>query len=321
MRWVTGAIVRRFVDASGDPRPGELLDSLGLPPVAAGDERVEAARYYALLERIAAADDHGLPFRYARTVRPDDFGAMGLGMKTAPTLRGALERLVRYISVITDSLAYELVDEGTLVIHGRSVRERGERLANEAALAAVTACLRAIAVRHVDPVAVDLRHHPPDLAEHRVFFGCPVYAGADRDALHFAPETLTIATRLADDGLSAFLLARLDDLREAEADRPLEDRVRRVVGDSLCDGAVSKAVVARRLGMSERTLHRRLAERGASFRSVADQARRDAAESLLMGTRHSLAEVAFLTGFSDQTAFQRAFKRWTGQTPAAFRGA
>ena len=71
--------------------------------------------------------------------------------------------------------------------------------------------------------------------------------------------------------------------------------------------------------MSERTLHRRLAEERESFQDLVTGVRREAAESLLGSGRHRVVEVAFLTGFSDQTAFTRAFKRWTGLTPAAFR--
>jgi len=71
--------------------------------------------------------------------------------------------------------------------------------------------------------------------------------------------------------------------------------------------------------MSGRTLQRRLSDRGYSFQKVVDEARRELAERLLKGTEYPLAEVAFLTGFSEQSAFNRAFKRWAGQTPRSFR--
>jgi AraC-like DNA-binding protein len=77
--------------------------------------------------------------------------------------------------------------------------------------------------------------------------------------------------------------------------------------------------VARRLGQSERTLQRRLGEEGLSFQKLVDDARRELAEGLLAKSHYSLAEVAFLTGFSEQSAFNRAFKRWMNQTPAAYR--
>ena len=71
--------------------------------------------------------------------------------------------------------------------------------------------------------------------------------------------------------------------------------------------------------MSGRTLQRRLADRGATYQSLVDEARRQLAEKLLRDTGYSLAEVAYLTGFSEQSAFTRAFKRWAGQTPRSYR--
>ena len=97
-------------------------------------------------------------------------------------------------------------------------------------------------------------------------------------------------------------------------------QVHATITDLLPDGGPTKAVIARRLGMSERTLHRRLAEDGETFASITHRARREAAETLLADDRHTIAEVAFLTGFSDQSSFQRAFKGWTGETPRTFRG-
>jgi AraC-like DNA-binding protein len=141
------------------------------------------------------------------------------------------------------------------------------------------------------------------------------------DGVHLATEQLAQRTLLADEGLSVYLLEQLDELKARTSERSLVSSVRGAVADALPDGQPSKSRIARRLGMSERTLHRRLAEQGESFQDLVTRARREAAESLLRSGDHNLADVAFLTGFSDQSAFTRAFKRWTGETPAAFRGA
>jgi AraC-like DNA-binding protein len=77
--------------------------------------------------------------------------------------------------------------------------------------------------------------------------------------------------------------------------------------------------IASSLGMSARTLQRRLADEGHSFQSLVDRARQDLAQQLLKETDYSLAEIAFLTGFSEQSGFTRAFKRWAGQTPRSYR--
>ncbi|MEZ5298438.1 MAG: helix-turn-helix domain-containing protein [Ilumatobacteraceae bacterium] len=168
--------------------------------------------------------------------------------------------------------------------------------------------------------SVSFRHErPADDQPHREYFRCEVRFGSDVDGLVFDSGQLERRTLLADEGLSAYLLSQLDELRSQAADRSLVTTVRGVIADSLADGQPSKSQVARRLGMSERTLHRRLADEGESFQTLVTRARQDAAESLLRSGRHSLVDVAFLTGFSDQTAFTRAFKRWTGLTPSEFR--
>lgn len=327
MSVVGGAVIRRIVEVSSGPDSHEeLLASVGLSPnVARTDwmrESVHEDAYYELLETVTADDDFGLPFRYGKAIRVDDFGALGLAMKTANTLRDSLRRLVRYILVLSDSLEYELHDEvgGGQFVMSRPGHRRGAQLANECALAAVTSYMRQITNSEVTPVAVSFRHSAPASDEpHRSYFGCPIRFDDRVNALHLNAETLQTRTRLADEGLSAFILATLDDLKEEKADRTLEAQVYSAVTDSLPDGRATKSQIARRLGMSERTLHRRLSEHDQTFQAIANRAQREAAESLLVNGDNSLAEVAFLTGFSDQSAFSRAFKGWTGKTPLTFR--
>jgi AraC-like DNA-binding protein len=330
MGTVTAQIVLRFAAASEGPQSADaLLRPLGLSsdlePSEALTQTVAAEAYYDLLERAAGLEDDALPLRYGASVRPEDYGAMGLALKTALTVREALERVARYIFVLSDTLEYGLREEaGRASFHllGRPAHRRGSRLANEGALAALLSLLRQVATTDVDPVAVRFRHPAPATAEaHRAYFRCPVRFDADSDAVDFDEGTLARETRLGDEGLSAFLLARLEELRDQQTERTLAAQVRDAVTDALCDGVPSRDRIARRLGMSERTLHRRLADEGLTYRWLVNEARRGVAEALLAVPDHTLAEVAFLTGFSDQSAFSRAFKRWSGQTPGAFREA
>lgn len=329
MSAVSAQIIRRIVEVSRGPgSPASLLASVGVSrdngDVTAAGEIVAAEPYYDLLERCFGEGDYGLPFRYARAVCPEDFRALGLAFKTARDLGDALDRLIRYIVVVSDTLEYALTggDDGRrLVLCGRPFEQRrGVQLANEAALAAVLSLLRQVATTPVTPIRVSFRHpRPVDAAPHETFFDCPVRFDAREDALYLGHATLSTPTQLGDEGLSAYLLAQLDDLRARRSAGALVLRVRRAVADTLCDGTPRKRDIARRLGMSERTLHRRLAEHGQRFQDVANQVRREVAESLLCTTQHSLSEVAYLTGFSEQSAFHRAFKSWTGQTPRAHR--
>ena len=99
----------------------------------------------------------------------------------------------------------------------------------------------------------------------------------------------------------------------------LVGRVRRFVAGTLSDGVPTLSAVASEMGLGPRTLQRRLSESGHSFQSIVDLARKELASKLLRETGLCLAEIAFLTGFSEQSGFTRAFKRWAGQTPRSYR--
>ena len=305
MKVVPGSVIRRIADVSHSPEGrDQLLTSVGLSPtVEAPDslrEVVKEDSYYDLLERATAADDYDLPFRYAAAVDVDDFGALGLALKTATTLREALLRMARYILVLSDTLEYELRAEegGAELVLDRPGHRRGAQIANECALAGDVAILRQITDTRVTPVTVSFRHPAPRSTEHHwAFFGCPVRFEEEVDALHLSDETLQTRTRLADEGLSAFILATLDDMRQARKKSTLLSEVHRAVTDSLPDGRPNKPQIARRLGMSPRTLGRRLAEHGETYQAMVQRAQREVAESLLRDGNSSLAEVAFLTGF------------------------
>ena len=322
-------VVRRMIDVADERHDrSELLESVGLSSDPAGvdwaGDSVDEEIYYGLLERIAGTDDPGFPFRYAQALHPDDLGALGLAIKTAPTLRAALERLARYVLVLSDTLRYELVDEpdgAAFVLVGRPHHRRGAAIANECAVAAVTSVLRVVGAIRLEPTLIEFQHVAPSSDRHHVeYFGSPVRFGAAMNGIHLDEDQLARRAVLADDGLSTYLLSRLDDLTARKTRRSIVDDVHAAIADALPDGQPSKSQIARRLAISERTLHRQLADHDETFQAIATRARRDAAESLLSTTSHPIADIAFLTGFSDQTAFTRAFKRWTGTTPAAFRG-
>jgi AraC-like DNA-binding protein len=101
----------------------------------------------------------------------------------------------------------------------------------------------------------------------------------------------------------------------------LVERVRAQVLATLKDGPVAAEDVAAQMGVTRRTLTRRLAQHGTSFTALLEEVRRQAATHYLRNTDHSIEDVAFLLGFSESSPFVRAFKRWTGLAPAAYRRA
>ena len=108
-------------------------------------------------------------------------------------------------------------------------------------------------------------------------------------------------------------------LRSLDKPAGLESRVRKLIGEQLTAGRATSEIIARQLSLSQRTLNRRLAELNTSFREIYESVRELRASQLLLETDLSLADIGNLLGFSDQSAFQHAFKRWKSTTPSEFR--
>ena len=141
-----------------------------------------------------------------------------------------------------------------------------------------------------------------------------------RDALLIAEESLSVPNKLGDETIAQFFDQYLEQELAKLADTgSLQKRVCLAVAKMLSEGVPTLSSVASSLGMSARTLQRRLSDQEQSFQNLVDQARRELAQQLLSETDYSLAEVAFLTGFAEQSGFTRAFKRWSGKTPRSYR--
>ena len=161
---------------------------------------------------------------------------------------------------------------------------------------------------------------PPDLTEHERVFGCPVRFAAEHNRLYIDRRVWETRTSGAHPGVLEVLTEHADLLLEKLPRGPdLVERTRQAIGERLRGGDPSLESVARGLGTSPRSLQRHLHELGYSFNALADEVRAATARLYLAQPDIAIAEVAYLLGFSDQSTFNRAFKRWTGQTPARSR--
>ena len=316
----------------GQASPGvdtnDLVQSLGLDPNGPIDpeKMVGADAYYAFFAALEARDPDGLrlPLRIGAAMRSDEYGAFGLAWKSAPDLRGSYARSERYGRVLgsAESYAMETTSDGVLyTLEKAGDGSRGMLLSNEASLSAVATISQEVSTQAFAPEAVYFKHAARgDAAVYAAHFGCPVHFDSGRDALLVNEAALNVPNRLGDETIATFFDRHLEEQLAAIPDQiGLEQSVRRAVVKMLSEGVPALSQVASDLGMSARTLQRRLADHGQSFQTLVDLARQELAQQLLRETDYSLAEVAFLTGFSEQSAFTRAFKRWLGQTPRSYK--
>jgi AraC-like DNA-binding protein len=161
---------------------------------------------------------------------------------------------------------------------------------------------------------------PPDTSEHVRVFRCPVRFGAAHTRLVIDRAAWAIPSSAVHSEYLSVLVEHADLLLAKLPRGPgLVERTRRAIAERLRGGDPSLECVARELGMSARSLQRHLNELGSSFNELADEVREATARLYLAQPDMALAEVGYLLGFADQSAFNRAFKRWTGVTPKQAR--
>ena len=323
---ITTLFVRKVLEeVDSDIDKNALLRSMGIEldrPVY----MISDTLYYSFFERAAEIDRNGttLPLRAGAKMRTDDYGAFGLAWKSAATLCGSYSRAERYARVLTNVSTYEVEatrDGAYLHLHRSGKRCLGMRLSNEATIASILRISQEVSIETIHPIAVYFKHAAPkSVADHETYFGCPVHFDSDRDALLFSNESLQTPNKLGDESISKFFESHLEtELSKLDDDTALDRQIRRHVTQSLSEGIPRLSDIARHFGMSGRTLQRQLSELGYSYQTLVDESRRQLAERLLQETDFSLVEIAFMTGFSEQSSFARAFKRWAGQTPRNFR--
>lgn len=329
MAKITSLYVYKVVaQASKGVETKDLVAGLGLDPDAAPDaaQMVSSDAYYRFFAALSERDPNGLglALRIGASMRSDEYGAFGLAWKSAPDLRGSFIRSERYGQVLGNAESYSLSahpDGAYFSLEKAGDGSLGMLLSNEASLSAVATICEEVSSAAFVPKEVHFKHRARgDVEVFSNHFGCPVYFGSDRDALLVSHAHLATPNKLGDETIARFFDRHLEhELAALSNDEGLEQRVRIAVSQVLSEGVPTLSDIAGALGMGARTLQRRLAEKGQSFQGLVDLARRELAQQLLKDTEYSLAEIAFLTGFSEQSAFTRAFKRWSGETPRSYR--
>jgi AraC-like DNA-binding protein len=291
-----------------------------------GDEPwSERRRIWNQIMRAVRVD--GFPIRVAQRFSTGEIGPLGMAARVAPDLRGAFLRLLHHQHVLTGTTFARMHDEvgrGTAILELLPVEgnDLGGRCRREMMIASALRLARDLTGVWVRPRRVCFSHAKPrDSREHDAFFASEIRFDAGYDGLEFDRDTLAIPLPGADSDLSHFLVEHLRAVTgdPAAVSATLEGRLRQAICRRLGHQTPAMDAFAQELGMSTRTLRRRLLDQGTSYHSILDRVRREFADELLSDPDHKVAEVAFLLGFSDASAFHRAYVRWTGSTPAAVR--
>jgi AraC-like DNA-binding protein len=268
-------------------------------------------------------DNRALGLQAGELIEPGDFGVLEYVARTCPDFRTALECCCRYMRLLDDDLDASVVEEGNASMW-KSRWTSGQRppAMNDFVVSASLTIGRRL-LGTTGRTMVHLMHaEATDAAEYERVFRVPVVLGAKTNAVVFPrgelDQPLPHANRDLLIAFEAQARQLLDQLAGVES---VTARVRRYVIERLRYGDVGMLQVAQKVHMSPATLRRRLAEEGSTLTDIVTDVRRELALRHLVNKDLAVSEVAFLLGFSNVSALSRAFKRWTGQSPADYRAA
>jgi len=296
---------------------------LGAPRPDSSQHFVPMSDWQTWLRRVDALEKRAaLALRIAEGISARHFGVVGYTALACGNLGEALQRLERYHASVYDANPAKITatPEGIAIEWGI---ERGKpgSLVDETAIASLVQLARDMTGRYWPVKSVSFVNPAPVQTQpYEDFFGGQVVFGAPVTRLLFEQTYLALPLRKSDPALLALMDQQAEQLLQQVAAVPaMVDAWRKTLVPLIREGQTSLAALAAAHHTSPRSLQRRLAEQGTSFQQLLDNTRQHLAERHLMDAKLDLAEIALLLGYSEQSAFTRAFRTWTGLAPAQWR--
>jgi len=271
-----------------------------------------------------ASGDEAIGLKTGMYARPNHFYAFGYSWSASSTLLGALQRLTRYFQLVSTASAVisltETEDSYALSVAFPDKSKAPPKEGIDCGMTAILALCDIVAEREIRPIRVELARSQDSYAEvYREALRAPIRFGTDVGAFFFDKAELSAPLphgapdiAKATDRIAERYIETLDPHKVAS-------QVRRLLIDLLPSGKVGQDLISSRLNRSASTLQRQLQGEGITYREVLESTQRSLAETYLRDKKHSHAQIAYLLGFSEQSNFSRAFKRWTSMTPRQFQ--
>jgi AraC-like DNA-binding protein len=272
---------------------------------------------------IARMPASNLALFVAHAAAPGSLGVLGHVMANCSTLGASLEAFARFHRLLSDAICIDVSSQGPSARVALRMEPALEELRHpvEAVFALWVSLARQLTGVAWKPQAVTFRHRPAGPAhEHEAFFGAPVRFEAPDNALLVDRLDLALAIRPARPDRHALFTAHAEAmLSDLGGSGRVSRRLAEHLVRALQAGPARQQEAAAALGMSVRTLSRRLRDESTTFGEVLERVRRDLAMSYLRDRDRAVYEVAFLLGYGEPSTFHRSFRRWTGLTPLEFR--
>jgi AraC-like DNA-binding protein len=321
----TAGLLEAITAAGGNP--DQILQAWGLDrSVFAKSEGYIPCFIFAGILRDAArvTGDDCFGLHFGDSFQPKNIGPLAYVALNSPTVGAGIQNVERYLHVYDSSAKWFFTTDGNRGFVRYVLTDVGIeplRQSNEHGMTLVVNTLRMMVGSQWAPLEVQFAHEQPEqTSEHHRIFHCPVVFGCETNALVIELGFADREVPAADQQLYQIMKQYLDQvLSEMPQEDSLLGSIRKAIAESMRDGDPKLARVARKMAMGPRTLQRRLKEYGFDFKKLVEDTRQRFAVSYLKDRKNSLTEVAFLLGYSEVSAFNRAFKRWTHSTPLDYQ--
>ncbi|WP_247895450.1 AraC family transcriptional regulator [Azospirillum brasilense] len=323
---ITRLAVARAAAAGVDPRP--LLHKAGLSAaqIEAPNSRMDAAGQVAFLNLVAdTLHDDLLGFHLARDFEPREAGLLYFVLASSATLGDALARAERYSAITNESIRlWCQVTTDFSIRHGyMGVSRHRDRHQMEFWATLLVRLCQTLTASTINPIRVAFAHPRCGASEQlSAFFGCDVAFASGQDDVVFPRGASQLPLIGAEPYLNELLVRFCEDALphyDGPISTPLRARVENALAPLLPHGNARASEVARMLGMSERTLARKLGVEKLTFIEIKESMRKDLAQLYIADAKLSISHIAWLLGFQEVSAFTHAFKRWTGLSPTQAR--
>ena len=304
----------------------ELLENVGLSPslLQVPQARVSAKHYGALWRTIALVLDDEFFGQDSRRMKAGSFAMLCHSVVACRTLGQALERSLRFYGLILDDISGSLLRdaaEARIVLHERVAGASQRVFAHELLLMLLYGVSCWLVGRRIPILRTEFSYAQPlHSAEYRLMYCADLHFGRPNTAIVFEAGYLDLPVVQNERSIKEFLRTAPESiLLKYKNGSSLTAKVRRRLRQFAPGEAPDFESLARELNLTPATMRRRLHEEGASYQSIKDQLRRDLAISYLSHSSRSVMDIALELGFSERSAFHRAFRKWTGAAPGEFR--
>ncbi len=305
--------------------PGAVLRQSKLPLTLYDGEKnlVSTAQSFAIWRAVGELnDDPATGLKLARGIEVEHYHPATLAALHARTYRDALSRMARYkqLCCAEEMRLTEGKSECVIDFSWPFAKEPTPALLTDAAFAFVVELGRRGTKTKLQAKRIELKRAPGPAQHHEAFFMCPVKYRARRDAIMLQPADLDLPFVTHNAELIEMLTPLLDrQLAGRKTQEKIVDQVKWILKRLLSGSRPDIVLVAKELGMSGRTLQRRITDEGATFRQLLNEARQELVRQYLSDPSIEINETAFLLGYEDPNSFYRAFRTWEGTTPANWR--